>query len=259
MGGYNFQFIKQQTPFLRRARISLVNGIYTQHVVFPLCSFYFRKRRVGCNALQLLSLHTLPAVSLGNHLGRALANGEDGEHGVDGGHLGEDTGVGDTHALQTAHLELVVDDGKLVLLDVSHLCGAGRVVDGVGDAAAVLGQLLVALALGAGGDFTLDPVFEGGLLGDLAGGLEAGDDGGGVVAFWVGEVLEVEGGLDGGIGGGQEEAAAGARAGNVGGHAEGVDGAVVAETVKGVSFCSFVGTYSLRMAYRAVFKQKGIW
>ena len=96
------------------------------------------------------------------------------------------------------------------------------------DAAAVLGELLVGLHGGAGGDFAFQPGGEGGLLCDFAGGFEAGDDGGRVVAFGVGEVLEVERGFDGRVRGGQVDAAAGAGARNVGRHAEGVDGGVIA-------------------------------
>lgn len=95
-------------------------------------------------------------------------------------------------------------------------------VDGVGGAAGVLADGLVRLDLGAGGDLLLEPVLEGGLVGNLAGGLDAGDEGGGVVALGVGEVAEVEGGLDAGVGRGQVDAAARAGTGNVGGHAEGV-------------------------------------
>lgn len=95
--------------------------------------------------------------------------------------------------------------------------------------AAVLGELLVRLESGAGRDFSLDPVFEGGLLGDFAGGAEARDDGGGVVALGVGEVAEVEAGLDARVVGGEEDAAAAAGARDVGCHAEGVLGGVVPE------------------------------
>lgn len=98
------------------------------------------------------------------------------------------------------------------------------------NATTVLGELLVGLDLGAGRNFALEPVLEGSLLCDFARGLEACDDGRGVVAFGVGEVAEVEGGLDGGVGGGEVDAATGAGAGDVGGHAEGVDGGVVAES-----------------------------
>ncbi len=102
-------------------------------------------------------------------------------------------------------------------------------VDGVGDLAAVLAELGVGGDVGARGDLAFEPGGEGGLLGDFAGGAEAGDDGGGVVAGGVGEVAEVEGGFDGGVGGGEVEVAFGAGAGDVGRHAEGVDGGVVAE------------------------------
>ena len=33
----------------------------------------------------------------------------------------------------------------------------------------------------------------------FAGGSEAGNDGGGIVTFWIGEVFEIERGLDGGM------------------------------------------------------------
>lgn len=103
-------------------------------------------------------------------------------------------------------------------------------VHGVCDAAAVFAELLIGLNAGAGRNFALQPFGEGGLLGNFAGSLEAGHDGGGVVAFGVGEVAEIEGGLDGRVGRGEVDTAAGAGTGDVGGHAEGVDGRVVAKT-----------------------------
>lgn len=97
------------------------------------------------------------------------------------------------------------------------------------DAAAILAEFVVGLDFGAGGDFALDPVLEGRLLGDFARGFEARDDGGCVIAFGVGEVAEVQRGLDGRVGRRQVDAAAGAGARDVGRHAEGVDGGVVTE------------------------------
>ncbi|GJC98195.1 hypothetical protein ColKHC_07021 [Colletotrichum higginsianum] len=169
-----------------------------------------------------------------DHLGGLLGDTEDGQHGVDGGDGGEDAGVDDADALEAADVEALVDDGERVLADVAHLGGADRVVDGVGGAAGVEAELLVGLDLGAGGDLAGDPVLEGGLLGDLAGGAHAVDEGGGVVALLVGEVAEVERRLDRGVGRGQVQAAAGAGAGDVGGHAEGVAllGLVVAEAAR---------------------------
>lgn len=68
--------------------------------------------------------------------------------------------------------------------------------------AAVFAQFGVGLDGGSGGYFFSEPVGEGGLLGYFASGAETGNDGRGVVAFWIGEVAEVKGGFDGGIGGG---------------------------------------------------------
>ena len=61
----------------------------------------------------------------------------------------------------------------------------------------------------------------------FTGGFEAGDDGGGVVAFWVGEVFEVEGGFDGWVFGSEVQLPFGSWTGDVGRHAEGIDGSVV--------------------------------
>ena len=77
----------------------------------------------------------------------------------------------------------------------------------MGDLAAVLAELGVRLDGGARGDFAGEPGGEGGLEGDFAGGAEARDDGGGVVAGWVGEVFEVEGGFDARVGRGEVEVA----------------------------------------------------
>lgn len=99
------------------------------------------------------------------------------------------------------------------------------------DAAAVRTQLGVRLQGRARGDLALEPGREGGLLRDFAGGAQAGDEGRGVVAGGVGKVLEVEGGFDGWVGAGEVQAAAGAGARDVGRHAEGVEGLVVAEAL----------------------------
>lgn len=171
-----------------------------------------------------------PASVTGNQLGGAFTNGQHSQHGVDAGHVREDTGIGDTDTLEAADLQCGVDNGHGIAAHISHLGGTGRVVHGVGHTTAVLGQLLVGLHLGTRGDLALDPLLEGRLLGDLTGGLETGHNGGGVVALGIGEVAEVQGGLDGGVGGGQEETTTGTGAGNVGGHAEGVHDLVVAET-----------------------------
>lgn len=95
--------------------------------------------------------------------------------------------------------------------------------------AGVEAEIGVRLDVWAGGDFAFQPGGKGGLGCDLAGVAEARDEGGGVVAGWVGEVFEVEGGFDGGVGRGEVEAAFAFRAGDVGGHAECVEGGVVAE------------------------------
>lgn len=100
----------------------------------------------------------------------------------------------------------------------------------MGGSAAVLAELGVGGDGGARGDFALQPGGEGGLAGDFAGGAEAGDDGGGVVAGRVGEVAEVEGRFHGGIGRGEIELASGEGPRDVGRHAEGVDGRDVAES-----------------------------
>ena len=102
-------------------------------------------------------------------------------------------------------------------------------VDGVGDLAAVGAEFGVCLEGGAGRHFALEPGGEGGLFGDVAGEAEAGDDGGSVVAGGVGEVLEVEGWFDGWVGRGEVEASFAFGARDVGRHAEGVDGSVVAQ------------------------------
>ena len=99
----------------------------------------------------------------------------------------------------------------------------------MGDAPAVLAQLFVRRQRRARGDFALEPRAEGFRGGDLARGAQARDDGACVVALRVGEVFEVQGGLDGWVGAGEVELALGARAWDVGRHAEGVDGLVVAE------------------------------
>lgn len=205
--------------------------VYLQQHAYSIFFLHIPSSRLKLS-LQLLSLHTLPAVSLGDHLSCALTDGENGQHGVDSRHLRENTSVSNSDTLESLDLELMIHNGEFILAHITHLGGTGRVVDSVCGSSAVFGQLFIGGALGAGGDFALDPVFEGGLLGDLAGGLEAGDDGVGVVAFGVGEVAEVEGGLDSGVGRGEEKAAAGAWAGDVGGHAECIDGGVVAETRK---------------------------
>lgn len=102
-------------------------------------------------------------------------------------------------------------------------------VDRVCDLAAVVAEFLVGGYGGARRDFAFEPGGEGGLGRDVAGEAKARDNGFGVVAGRVSEVAEVEGGFDGRVGGGEVEAAFGFRAGDVGRHAEGVDGGGVAK------------------------------
>ena len=97
------------------------------------------------------------------------------------------------------------------------------------DTAGVLAQRLISRDGWPRGDLAREPGLERLLRGDLAGSFEASDQCCGVVAGGVGEVLEVEGRLDGWVGAGEVEAAARTWTGDVGCHAEGVDGGVVAE------------------------------
>lgn len=71
--------------------------------------------------------------------------------------------------------------------------------------AAVFTELFVRGDGGAGGDFAFEPGGEGGLGCDLAGGAQAGDDGGGIVSRGVGEVFEIQGWFDGWVGAGEVE------------------------------------------------------
>ncbi len=86
----------------------------------------------------------------------------------------------------------------------------------------VLGELFVCLHGWAGRDFALQPFGEGRLLCYLPCGFEAGDEGLGIVVLGVGEVAEIEGGLDGGVRGGEEDSSSGAGTRDVGRHAESV-------------------------------------
>lgn len=162
----------------------------------------------------------LPALFHGNQLGRPLTNGQHRKHRVDGGHLREHAGVGNAQLLDPSDLELVIHDGCLVLGHIAHLGGTGRVVDSVGGTASVFANLFVGLHLGAGGHFFLQPLLERALLGNFTGSLDSSDKGGGVVAFGVGKVPEIQSRLHCRIGGSQIDAAARSRPGNVGGHAE---------------------------------------
>lgn len=170
-----------------------------------------------------------PARFFGNHFSRALANRQHGQHGVDARHQREDAGVGDADILQSADLQLRVDDRERVAGHIAHLGGTSRVVDGVGNATTVFGELLVGLDLRSRRDFALDPVLERSLLGDFTSRLETGYDSGGIVALGIGEVAEVQSRLHAGILRGQVEAAAGASTGDVRGHAESIDRGVVSQ------------------------------
>lgn len=86
----------------------------------------------------------------------------------------------------------------------------------------VSGEFLVCLDFWTRCYFAEEPVGEGGFLGDLARGFHSCYERGGIVALWVGEVAEIEGGLDGGIGGGEVDSSSASGTGDVGGHAEGV-------------------------------------
>ena len=100
----------------------------------------------------------------------------------------------------------------------------------MGDPPSVLAQFFIRRQGWAGGDFALEPGAEGFCGGDFACGAQARDDGACVVAVRVGEVSEVQGWFDARVGAGEVELALGARARDVGRHAEGVDGFVVSET-----------------------------
>lgn len=171
----------------------------------------------------------LPAGFLGDDLRAPLADRQHGQHGVDGRHGGEDTGVGDPQPPEAPDVQSLVHDRHGVPLDVTHLGRPRRVVDGVGDPPGVLAQVLVGLHLEARRHLTLDPVLERGLLGDLAGGLQPEDERGGVVTLRVGEVPEIEGRFDGRVGRGEVEFPTRPGSGDVGGHAKGVDRSVVAQ------------------------------
>lgn len=171
----------------------------------------------------------LPAGLSGNQFCGALADAQHGQHGVDGGHGGEDTSIGNAQALDAADLELLVDDGELVGPDVAHLGRAGRVVHGVRDAAGILGQLLVRLQFVARRDLALDPVLERRFVGDLARRPQPEHERRRVVALGVCEVPEVERRLDAWVCGREVQASAGARARDVGCHAERIDWCVVSQ------------------------------
>src|SRR5699024_4493833 len=121
--------------------------------------------------------------------------------------------------LETAHAQARVDDGAVVVRG-SHAAGAGRVVDGVGGAAAVLGQLRVGLHLRTGRDLTLEPALGRCGGGDLGGDLEPVGDGLLVVAGGVGEVTEVQRRVDLRVGAGQGQFPARTGPRDVGGHAD---------------------------------------
>ena len=61
----------------------------------------------------------------------------------------------------------------------------------------------------------------------FAGGSEAGNDGGGIVTFWIGEVFEIERGLDGGVFGSEVKLPFGSWTRDVGRHTEGIDWRVI--------------------------------
>ena len=102
-------------------------------------------------------------------------------------------------------------------------------IDRVRDLARIGANIGVRLDVGAGCDFAFEPGGKGRLFSDVAGGADTRDESGGVVAFGIGEVIEVEGGFDSGVGRGEVELAFALGAGDVGRHAEGVDRGVVAE------------------------------
>ena len=171
----------------------------------------------------------LPPRLLRHHLRAPLANGQHCKHRVHGRHFREDARIRNTDMLKPPQSQFTVHDRHLVSRQIAHLGRAGGMVDCVRDIAGVGADVGVGLDVRAGGDFAFEPGGEGGLLGHGAGGADAGDQGGGVIAGGVGEVLEVEGWFDGRVGGGEVEAAFAFGPGDVGRHAEGVDGGVVAE------------------------------
>lgn len=210
--------------------------------------------------LQPLPLKALPSPALGDQLGGPLTNAKHGQHRVDGGHLGEDTSICDSQSLQSSDVELRIHDGQRVFGHVTHLGGTSGMVHGMCDASTILGEFFVRLDLGSGSDLTLEPGLERLLLSDLASGLETGNNCGGVVAFGVGKVAEVERGLDRRVGGGEVDTSLGAGAGNVWSHAKGIDRSIVAKSIEeriSVSFGKEVAEDEITDL--AVFRQNGIW
>ena len=193
-------------------------------------SHVYEAAKTGSNNLQprLNGALTLPTRISSNQLCSPLTDPQNGQHGIDSGHGREHTRIRNPQLLQPPDLQILIHDRELVVPHIAHLRRSSGMVHGMRDAARVLGELLVRLQLIARRDLALDPVLERRLLRDLAGCAQSEHEGRGVVAFGVGEVAEVEGGLHAWVGGGQVYAAARAWAWDVGRHAECVDGLVVA-------------------------------
>ncbi|KAI6759624.1 hypothetical protein HG530_010304 [Fusarium avenaceum] len=118
----------------------------------------------------------LPALLCSDELSSSFTDSKNSDHRVDGRHLREDTSVDNAELADATDLKLRVDDSHLIALNVTHLGGTGRMVDGVGNAARILADLLISLNLGARGNLLLQPLLEGTCLSDLASSLDAVDE-----------------------------------------------------------------------------------
>ncbi len=89
-------------------------------------------------------------------------------------------------------LQPLIHHSQLVILDIAHPCRTRRVIYRMSHPSRVLADLLVGLNIGPWRDLLLDPVLEGLLLRNLAGGADAKDEGGRIVSLGVGKISEVE-------------------------------------------------------------------
>ena len=185
---------------------------FQDHVTFklllpPFPNLHLVGEKKSTTSQSTPHLTHLPPCLHRNHLRRPFPNPQHRQHRIRRRHLREHARIRNPHALQAPQPQAGIHNRHRIPLHIPHFRRARRVVHRMRDPPPVLAQLFIRREGRARGDFALEPRAEGLCGGDLARGAQARDDGAGVVAVRVGEVFEVQGGLDGWVGAGEVELA----------------------------------------------------
>ena len=145
----------------------------------------------------------LPPCLPSNDFRRPLPDPQNRQHGIHARHFRKNPRIRNPHPLQPSNPQLTIHNRHLIPLQIPHLRRARGVIHRMRRPAPVLAQLFIRIQTGPGRNLALEPRLERLLLRDLARGAQARYYRPGIVALGVGEVLEVQRGLDGRVCAGQ--------------------------------------------------------